>query len=490
MQIVLNRNSTITLIQQIHESISDRIRSGILEIGSQLPSIRELAKQLGVSMVTVSKAYTLLEREGLITRIRGKGTFVYRETGNVNTEDDNPYAWQLTIDDYLPRSSYLQSQYEKAQYQFASSKIEPTLFPNLYIEKEVNKVIREQPSILSTYGNAVQGDVLLRKEMARYLKKVGIHSNFEEILITNGAQQAIDLVARTFVGPGDVVITEAPTYSAAIDVFRGRGATVLAVPLDENGMQVDYLESICLQKRPKVIYTNPTFQNPTGTVLSQNRREKLVSLAEEYNIIIIEDDSWSDMYFGKEPPAPIKSNDNGGHVVYVKGFSKTFMPGCRIAALVANRTLFNRLVASKSIADLGSPLITQKILLPLLTSERIKQHTEKLRIALAIRCDMVDEILREYAPKEITWAKPSGGLNLWIGCPYWFHTDKFLIEAQRKGLSFLPSSACYPGEPEYNYMRICFSYMSEKHLEEGLKLLCILLHEALLNKEYDRIPII
>lgn len=224
MNIELNRHSSISLIQQIHESIGDRIRSGQFETGRQLPSIRELSKTLGVSMVTVSKAYTALEKEKLIIRVKGKGTFVQCETTRKPTRkaQKNPYDWHMTITDYLPRTMYFNYLQYLGEYQFSLSKIDPVLLPNQYLQHEVNKVLKENPSILSTYGE-VQGDLYLRIELASYLKKLGVDTKSENILITNGVQQGLDLVARTFVGSGDLVVLEAPAYSAAIDVFRSRG---------------------------------------------------------------------------------------------------------------------------------------------------------------------------------------------------------------------------------------------------------------------------
>ena len=484
MKIELNRHSTISLVKQISESISDRIRSGHYDSNIQLPSIRELAKKLEVSMVTVSKAYTVLEDEGLITRVKGKGTFVskgLRRKWPLSQFKEKTYDWQHNISDYLPRNLYHQYQKHSDRYEFSASKIEPKLLPNHYLEQEVRLVLKDNSALLSKYAE-VEGDYELRFEIASYLRNLGMAITGEEILITNGVQQGIDLVARTFLGPGDIVVSEAPTYSAAIDVFRSYGATVLSIPIDNDGMNVKQLEQLYQTHNPKVIYTNPSFQNPTGTVLSKKRREKLIDIAQEHGTIVIEDDSWSEIYFNEPPPPPIKSFDENGNVIYIKGFSKILSPGCRIAAIAADSSFFNRLVASKSVADLGSPLITQKIILPLLRSQRMKQHIQKLRIALSLKRDIIVGVLNQYAPKGISWEIPEGGLNIWLSCPIWFDSDPFFSKAHEKDIHILPGSVCYPGEPEYNHFKVCFAYLNNEKLRDGVILLCRLLDVSLKNQ--------
>ncbi|MEK0314859.1 aminotransferase-like domain-containing protein [Cohnella sp. 56] len=231
--------------------------------------------------------------------------------------------------------------------------------------------------------------------------------------------------------------------------------------------------SVCLTKKPKVVYTIPTFHNPTGTVLSEARRMDLLELAQRNGFLIVEDDSWNEIYFDNLlPPPTIKSLDRGGHVIYLKGFSKALAPGCKTGALVANGTVLQRLLTSKSCADLGSPLLTQKALIPFLTSTRMHTHLEKLRIALEMRRERTIALLDKYAPEGVTWITPKGGLNIWVSLPGNGNTDELLLKAQQSNISFLPGSACYPGEPQYNHLRISFSYLEDQKLEEGMIELC------------------
>jgi DNA-binding transcriptional MocR family regulator len=483
MYIEIQRNADTSITNQIYHSLLDHIRSDLLDEESQLPSVRELSKQLGVSLVTVVKAYQKLEQEGFITSVQGKGTFI-RKTKieeTVRKEGSASYDWQLSVQDYLPRSQFARFHQVPEKIHLSSNMIDPGLLPNRYLEQEIHKMLSEDPKILSQYGE-IQGDKALRHAMVEYLKKSEVPTTPDNILVTSGSQQGIDLVARTFVGPGDVVVLEAPTYPGAIDVFRGRGATILTVPVDNDGMRVDLLHNLCDKYKPKIIYTVPTFHNPTGAVMTTKRRRQILEIASSTQCIIIEDDPCSEIYFDRKPPASMKSMDQDGHVIYLKGLSKILAPGCRIGILAASGSIFKRLLAAKANTDLGSPLLTQKAILPFITSKRMMDHLKKLRTALKIRRDLVLQILSQHSPEEVSWFVPKGGLNVWLTLPSWLNTDHLLLEAKKEQITFLPGSACYPTEQENHHLRISFSYMNEQQLEQGVTTICNILQLAIDSK--------
>jgi DNA-binding transcriptional MocR family regulator len=483
MHIEIQRNADISLTKQIYHSILDHIRSELLEEDLQLPSVRELSKQLEVSLVTVVKAYQKLEQEGFITSVQGKGTFI-RKTKMEETErkeGTSTYDWQLSVQDYLPRSQFARFHQVPQKIHLSSNMIDPGLLPNRYLEQEIHKMLSENPKILSQYGE-IQGDKELRKAMVEYLKRMDVPTTPDNILVTSGSQQGIDLVARTFVGPGDVVVMEAPTYPGAIDVFRGRGATILTVPVDSDGMRIDLLQNLCDKYKPKIIYTVPTFHNPTGAVMTLKRRRQILELARSIQCLVIEDDPCSEVYFEKKPPVPMKSLDQFGNVIFLKGLSKILAPGCRIGILAATGSIFKRLLAAKANTDLGSPLLTQKAIHSFITSNRMMDHLKKLRTALRIRRDLVLEILTQHLPEEVSWFIPKGGLNVWLTLPSWINTDHLLLEAKREQITFLPGSACYPTEQENHHLRISFSYMNEQQLEQGVTTICNILQLAIDSK--------
>ncbi|OFW78955.1 MAG: hypothetical protein A2201_07660, partial [Alicyclobacillus sp. RIFOXYA1_FULL_53_8] len=394
----IQRKSSTPLTEQIRQEFSDRIRSGILQSGTQLPSVRTLADTLNVSLVTVVNAYRLLEHEGIAEKIQGKGTFVGRPGGrrpmNGYNQDQGPNQhqgpnqdqghaygqpadpgrdpshkagsdldWQLALADYLPRAAMFgqrsRSHFNEVPFKMSMASLNPDVSTDSLPESFYH-VLQDTAILLSEYG-PIAGMESLRGEIASYLRERGLRTHVDDILITNGVQQAIDIVARTFVGPGDVVAVEAPTYAGAIDVFRARGAVLVSIPMDDEGMRLDLLTKQCDKVPPKIIYTMPTFQNPTGIVMSARRRAQLLDLAESYHCLLVEDDSFADCSFVDSIPTPIKSLDKRGHVIYLKGFSKVFLSGCRVAAVVSSGSVHHRLVAAKSVSDLGSPMITQAL---------------------------------------------------------------------------------------------------------------------------------
>ncbi|WP_342421388.1 PLP-dependent aminotransferase family protein [Paenibacillus sp. FSL E2-0178] len=465
MRIDLLRSGTKSLPQQISETIAQRITSGLLQPGSKLPSVRGLASSLKVSQVTVSKAYADLETRGHIVCSQGKGCYVAERQRNL---PDTSAGWQDSYDDYLPRAQLWRNfNYSEVKYPFHLAAIHSSLLPLEPIGATMAALVQEEPELMASYGN-FQGDQELREVMRRHLQSRGIAIGSNDLMITSGSQQGIDLVARTFVGPGDTVYLEAPSYTGAIDVFAGRGAEMIFVPMDEQGMRVDRLTAMCDRRPPKLIYTNPTFQNPSGATMSITRRQRLLELARSYRCLIVEDDPFSDLYFHQPPPPSIKSMDGAGHVVYMKSFSKVLAPGCRIACVAAEGNILSRLIAAKSSSDLGSPLLTQRAVLPFI-DRRYEAYAAKLRTALHLRKEAAVMLLKQYAPAGVSWTLPEGGLNLWLQLPQSPGIDKLHALADQEGISFLPGDVCYAGDTPSRHIRLCYSQLTQEDMERGLR---------------------
>ncbi|MGG0721957.1 PLP-dependent aminotransferase family protein [Bacillus mycoides] len=466
MKIVLRKESNIPYYQQIYMQIVERIQSGMLSHGDYLPSLRSMADDLQISLLTVRKAYKQLETKGYIRIEQGKGAYIHKRM-NKNFKPI-PYQWQQSKSINVMRSQYVMNQHRK-YFDFSQAVLYPRLLPNPFLSDEMHKLLNKDQMILATYG-PVQGDKELRVEITNYLKE---HQQLvidpSQLLITSGAQQGIDLIAQTLLKPGDLVLVESPCYGAALDVFVNKGVQIIPVSLDNNGIRSDLIDDICQRKNPVLLYVNPTFQNPTGTLMSKERRIELVELAELYNFFIIEDDSFGEIYFEDAiVPPTIKSFDTNGHVIYLKGFSKTLAPGLRIAALAAEGPIFEWLYAVKASMDIGSPLLTQKALLPFLRAERMKKHLEKLRTALQIRRDLTINILSPL--KELEFEIPNGGFNLWVTLPRSIDPFTLLQKANEVDVSFLPGTACLLNhETQYNHLRISYSMLNDKDMLIGLE---------------------
>ncbi|PGM50259.1 GntR family transcriptional regulator [Bacillus cereus] len=474
MKIVLRKESNIPYYQQIYMQIVERVQNGMLLHGDSLPSLRSMAVDLQISLLTVRKAYKQLETKGYIRIEQGKGAYIYKRVKK--DFKPIPYQWQQTKSINVMRSQYVMNQHRK-YYDFSQAILYPRLLPNPFLSDEMHKLLNKDQMILATYG-PVQGDSELRGEIANYLKEhQQLVTDPAQLLITSGAQQGINLIAQTLLKPGDIVLVESPCYGAALDVFVNKGAQIIPISLDENGIRSDLIDDICQRKNPVLLYVNPTFQNPTGTVMSKERRMEIVELAELYQFFILEDDSFGEIYFEDAiVPPPMKSFDTNGHVIYVKGFSKTLAPGLRIAALVAEGPIFEWLYAVKGSMDIGSPLLTQKALLPFLRAERMKNHLEKLRTALQIRRDITIDILLPL--KEIQFEIPNGGFNLWVTLPDSIDPFTLLQKANEVDVSFLPGTACLLNhETQCNHLRISYSMLNEKDMLIGLEKL----HDTISN---------
>lgn len=485
MHIELKRGSSTKLYVQIALTIADRIRSGLIEPGTRLPSIRKMTADLGVSLVTVSKAYAELEAIQLITCSQGKGCYVRGELQpdqkedvdrspriNGNSESSTPWNWQMALVDYLPRAQLWRhfDTSPQVRVELHMSAIQPELLPTREIIDSAYRMSSDHEERMAAYGS-FQGDRELRQTFADHFAGRGLQVTPERMLITSGTQQGIDLVARTFVGPGDVVYIEAPSYTGAIDVFTSRGAKIITVPMDDEGMRIDLLTRLCDTYPPKLIYTIPTYHNPTGITMSARRRAQLLNLAQSYHCLILEDDPFADLYFRDPPPASIKSLDGTGHVVYIKSFSKVLSAGCRIACAIADGSVLTRLVAAKSTADLGSPLLTQKALQSFIHNQ-YETYVSRLRDELYARLCAASEVLEKYATTRMHWRLPDGGLNLWLQLQNNLDMRELHRQSLAAGVSFLPGSACYAGETDTSSLRICFTVTSIELLCEGLRVLC------------------
>lgn len=493
LHISIDRHSKTPIQEQIKLEIAQRIRSGLLEENSVLPSVRELSHSLHISLVTAHKVYQALKKDGLVKTIRGKGTFVKCQPLLQDKIPDDrsktcpdPYHWQASIPDYLPRASFWSQSSVRLPPQFldmATASIHPSLFPLTLLQTSVQQTLQQYPQALGS-RSPYQGDPDLLKQICNYLAKQGISARPHQLIITNGTQQGINLFARTFLGPKDVIAMETPCFSGAIDAFRFTHTVIQPIPLDEEGIRLDILEELATRTKIKAIYTVPTYQNPTGTIMSLRRRKDLLEFAENNNILILEDDPHRELSFSNnnsamKPPPTLKSLDPSGRVIYLKGFSKFLFPGLRLGVLFANGTIYNRLLAAKSISDLGSPLWLQKALVPLFSNPQLIPFIKTLNQKLTLRSHLVMKNLTDHLHPAFTFQKISGGMHVWLTLPPEISADDLLSIAHRQGIHYLPGSIFYPGEPELNHLRICWTNLSDKDLPKALAILCNILNNAI-----------
>jgi DNA-binding transcriptional MocR family regulator len=297
----------------------------------------------------------------------------------------------------------------------------------------------------------------------------GIITQFDNVLVLSGSQQGLDLVTRILIDPGDLVIVEIPSYLGALNVFQGAGARMLGVPVDEKGMQIDILERLLARYRPQLIYTVPTFQNPSGRVMSAERRQALLSLAQHYQVPVLEDDPYGEAYFGDPPPLPVKSFDRHGHVIYLSTFSKILFPGIRIGWLIAPRPVVDRLALVKQHADLHSNTLAQWALGEFIQQGWLQEHLGTLRQVYPRKCQAMLDALRDYAPRGLRWNKPTGGFNLWCHLEHGLRSRDLLVEAGRRQVAFVVGEAFHADGGGQRALRLNYSYQSEQNIREGIR---------------------
>jgi DNA-binding transcriptional MocR family regulator len=309
----------------------------------------------------------------------------------------------------------------------------------------------------------------LRESVCELMRGRGIQANAADTMILTGSQQGLDLVTRAFIEPGDVVLAEEPTFFSAVQIFKAAGARVIGIPTDKDGMRTDLLDMLVKRFKPKLIYTIPDFQNPSGAVMSLERRKQLLSAALRNQLIILEDEPYGILrYEGKALPA-LKALDGYGNVLYLSTFSKLLFPGFRVGWITAPPQVLYRLVMLKQVADLHTSSLPQLIIDRFLREGLLKAHVEKANRENKGRRDLMISELDGANLEGMSWNRPEGGLYLWCRLPERMPQGRLLANSMEKGVSFVPGNVFFPGSPSGNYIRLNFTYPSPTQIREGVK---------------------
>ncbi|MFD2169824.1 PLP-dependent aminotransferase family protein [Tumebacillus lipolyticus] len=449
------------LFEQVYDYLLERITRGEWRAHEKLPSIRTLAIELNVHRLTVFKAYQMLKQNRKVYVKEKSGYYVLPNNMLPLDSQHDPI-----VSAYVQESSLSEIHQVKAVYQFSIALLDPHLLPNQFFSEYVKRVFDLYPKVLGTYST-IQGDRELREALCHYFtKRYHFYLSADELLITSGSQEAIDLIARVLIKPRDAVLLERPTYSPAIDVFRRQGANIIPIEIHPHGYDLDRVEMLMQQYKPRLFYLNPTFHNPTGFVVPAEQRKRLVEIAHKYKCVLVEDDPCPDIYFEEKPPLPLFSYDTAGYVIYIRSFSKYIAPGLSIAMIACHPSFMSYLIRAKSLSDSGTPLLNQKIFLHYFFCERMQKHLAKLRIALAIRRDIMEQ---ELSVTDWKWSSPTGGFNLWIRLPESTPMESLLSKSIEQSITFVPGSIFDPQREFKSWIRMSYSFLNEQQLREGLK---------------------
>lgn len=489
----LDRGSPVPVYRQILDGVVRLVDGGTLAAGDRLPPTRSLARAVGVHRSTVLRAYEELWALGYLESRQGSYSTVRAHRPRCQpAESEKPPGlidWEriASSNARAAQGDTEQRESERPRAQpgvvdFSRLGADRELTPHQDLGRCLKAALAEQGQELLDYGDAA-GYLPLRGTIARRLRVHGVEVSNREVVITNGAQNAIDLVLRALTRPGDRIVVESPTYLSALPLFRLHGLDLRAVPVREDGMDLRLLERALDREKPVLVYTMPTFQNPTGITTSQAHRERLLALCESRSVPILEDGFEEDLkYFGKAA-LPIKSMDQRGIVIYVGTFSKVVFPGLRIGWVAAPPGLSRLLGALQRTCCLAGNTLTQAAVHRFCEAGLYEAHVRRVHRAYRRRMSALLSGLAERMPSRgVEWTKPQGGYTLWLRV-----TDPRLRGAEEPlharllaaGVKLSPGSPFFSQAPAEPHFRICVTSLSEAEISEGCRRLGRVLRRAL-----------
>lgn len=356
---------------------------------------------------------------------------------------------------------------------FAAGNPSPESFPISDIKRLADDILTNQPVTALQYG-VTEGYTELRELVSRRLKTVyGIGSCDDDTIIVTGGQQGIELTCKVFCSEGDIVVCENPSFIGALNAFRSLGARLMGVPLCENGIDTAALEKILSEnERVKLLYTIPSFQNPSGITSTLENRRAVYELARRYDIIIIEDNPYGDLRFTGEDVPTYKSFDSDGRVVYCGSFSKILSAGIRIGTLTANKEIVSKIVVAKQVEDVHTNVFFQMVTAKFIKECDLEKHILKIRELYRHKAAVMLEALDRYMPKDVSYTRPEGGIFLWCTLPEGIRLSDFVSLAAEKNVFVVPGTAFLPDESEpTRSFRLNYSMPSDSEIDKGIRLL-------------------
>jgi DNA-binding transcriptional MocR family regulator len=461
--IVLDSSSEVPLYRQLAESIQRAVDAGALRDGDRLPATRELAGQLGLNRTTVSAAYTLLEQSGSLQGLVGRGSFVVRSEPAAKAGFD----WEnLLAPLEVPAAAA-----GNAPYNFASSRPAEDCFPMAQFRR-LSKEVIDSPGVAELLQlGSPHGYAPLRRYLLDESAAAGAASPSDDLIVTNGCQQALDLLARILVEENTPVLLEDPVYHGLLRVFGRARVQLLPVPVTGAGVDLNALERLATQHRPRLLVLTPDFQNPTGGSLSLDQRRAVIALSARLGIAIIEISIYRELRYRGESLPSLKQLDVSGGVISIGSYSKVAFPGLRIGWVIAPRPVIARLADAKQTSDLHSDQLSQAVLLRFAESGELRRHIEQTRRLGAERLSAALESCAKAMPSGTRTSRPEGGMNLWVDLPAPLTAEALLQAARERGVSFLPGSYFSARDAHRRALRLAFGGLSPKQIATGIGLL-------------------
>jgi len=495
----LQPQSHVPLYIQLRDQLRALVHTGDLKPGDRIPASRELAASLGVHRTTVANAYAELESEGLIQGHVGRGTFI---RGNGNGLKLTPPAppvlngipgvrWELLFADDRGEETLarLTASAPKSALSFVLARPPAEYFPVEELRNCVSAVLRREAEEVLLLGPS-DGYPPLRQEILSLLRHEGLHIKEENLLITDGCQQSLDLICKAFVRPGDSVILENPTYPGAVAIFHSARARALVVPVRSQaepgtslGLDVEAMEATLAANRVKLIVLTPDFHNPTGASLPLASRRKILEIAGKHQVPVVEDHIYARLHARQERLPSLKQLDHRELVIHIDSFAKTAFPGIRVGWMVAPAKVIERLRVVKQVTDLHTDQLSQATLAEFLRRGLFATHLERMRKVYASRLAALDEALRKHMPEGVRWTKPEGGMCLWLELPPGFDASELLIHLKERGVLFAPGRYFYVQAPQPNTLRLGFAGVEERKIARGMQTMAEMLRGEMRKRQ-------
>ncbi len=474
-----DRNSSRPVYRQIVDYMCSKIASGHWAIGSRLPSQRSLAQQFQVNRSTITTAMEELYSYGVLSGDFGRGTCIASNTWSLMMSSAPPdWGSYLRSGSFKANVPTIQAinklEFVDGYIRLGTGELSPDLFPRAAM-KEVFARLACDVTSLNYLGPL--GLPQLREALALRLRSAGIPATPSSILITSGSLQALQLISVCMLQPGSCVYTESPSYLKSLQVFQSAGMKLRGLPMDSDGLVYYRLSPSALKPGCSLLYTIPTFHNPTGAVMSLARRTELFRFCQNNRLPIIEDNAYGELWFDCEPPLPMKTMDKSGMILYLGTVSKTLAPGLRIGWLVGPESVVERLGDVKMQIDYGASSLSQWALTEFLTSGLYDQHLNYVRKKLKKRRDLALSALEAHFSGLARWNVPQGSFYIWLCLPSRLSTDRLFQEALKANLLINPGSV-YDYEKNTS-IRLSYAYAAEDHLQEGIAALASIVRRLL-----------
>ncbi|HLK48526.1 MAG TPA: PLP-dependent aminotransferase family protein [Bryobacteraceae bacterium] len=462
----LSHQSDSPLYRQLFDQIAQQIRSGRIGKGTRLPATRELAGQLGLNRTTVSAAYELLEAEGLISGQVGRGSFV-----TAGAEAGRGVDWNGLLDRADSPVSGLTPCTAREVIRFVVSQPSSDLFPLDAFRASCTAVLERKDLGDVLQLGSPSGYEPLRRHLLQEARKQGTAGAGDDLLITNGCQQALDLIGRVLLRPGDPVAVEDPIYPGLKNLLSGMGAQLVGIPVGPDGMDVEVAARVLARERPRFLVVTSNFQNPTGATMPPSARESLLAAAHAVGVPVIENDAYGELRYRGQPVPSLKQLDQRGGTVLLRSFSKVSFPGLRVGWVLGPKTLVERLRNAKEASDLHTDQLSQAVLLEFVETGRLEAHRACVLQAGAERLAATLEACREHLPEGTRWSRPEGGMNVWVRLPAPLDAGDLLPRAQQEGIAYLPGRYFEVSRRQLGALRLSFAGLTPGQIRKGLDIL-------------------